>query len=48
MKDPRGTGLLLKKDLFCKQKRKVDKYHLYEKMMKQEQDKKKVEQNEKV
>jgi len=48
MKDPRGHGLQFKTDMLSQDKHLKDKTNLLIKMMKQEQDKKKAKQNEKI
>ena len=48
MKDPRGIGLQFATDIISAQKNKYDKFDILLKMAKQEEDKKKVNQNEKI
>ena len=48
MKDPRGVGLQFEPDIMSARKHQSDKFDVLLKMVKQEQDKKKVKQDEKI
>ena len=48
MKDPRGVGLQFESDIMSAKKNMSDKFDVFLKMVKQEQDKKKVKQDEKI